>query len=135
MGSEKAWYWIAVGLLALFVSNNFAARHQGAVRFLATRSLAAFEQVSSHAPRFMETAQMILGRSETRFVRTQATLAQAQTRLASVQTKLACKQAAFARLESEHARIVAMERLDRAVVCPRTNLRMEIPALPRDGTI
>jgi hypothetical protein len=135
MGSEKAWYWIAAGVLALFVSNDFAARHQGDVRCLASRSLAALEQVSGHAPRLMAMAEMMLGRSETCFVQTQTKLARVQTRLASAQTVIASHEAAFARLQSEHARMVAMERLNRAVVCPRTDLRIVMPALPRDGTI
>jgi hypothetical protein len=135
MGTEKAGYWIAVGVLALFVSNNFAARHQGDVRCLASRSLAALEQVSGRAPRLMAIAETMLGRSETRFAQTQTKLARVQTRLASAQTVIASHEAAFAKLQSERARMVAMEQLNRAVICPRTNLRMEIPALARDGTI
>jgi hypothetical protein len=135
MASGKAWYWIALGLLALFVSNDFAARHQSDVRCLATRSLAALEQVSGRVPRLMAIAETMLGQSETRFVETQTRLAQVQTRLASAQTVIASHEAAFARIQTEHARMVAIEQLNRAVVCPRTNLRIEIPALPRDGTI
>ncbi|HXM22794.1 MAG TPA: hypothetical protein VN948_16165 [Terriglobales bacterium] len=138
MGSEKAWYWIAVGVLALFVSNNFAARHEGEVRCLASRSLAAVEQVSGHAAKFMAMAELMLGRGETRFVRTQTVLAGAQTRLASVQTAIARHEAAFARVQAEHAQMVTMQQLGRTVVCPRQNLRIVIPELPSmrtDGTI
>jgi len=138
MSSEKAWYWIAVGVLALLVSNNFAARHQGDVRCLASRSLAAFEQVSGHAPRLAEMAEMMLGRGETGFARTQTTLARAQGRLASVQTVIAQHEIAFARVQTEHARIAAMQELGDPVICPRQNLRIVIPELPAmrtDGTI
>jgi hypothetical protein len=138
MGSEKAWYWIAVGVLALFVSNNFAARHQGEVRCLASRSLAAFEQVPDHTTRLMTMAEMVLGRGETRLARTQTTLARVQTRLATVQTTIECKQSAFARIEAEHARMAAIQELRGAVICPRQSLRMAIPKLSgmrTDGTI
>jgi hypothetical protein len=135
MGSEKAWYWIAVGVLALFVSNNFAARHEDEVRCLASRSLAAVEQVSGHATRLMAMAEMMLGEGETRFVRTQAAMAGAQARLASVQSVIARHEAAFARVQAEEAQMVTMQQLGRTVVCPRQNLRMAIPQLPRDGTI
>jgi hypothetical protein len=135
MGSEKAWYWMAVGVLALFVSNNFAARHQGEVRCLASRSLAAFEQVSGHARQLGAMAEMMLGRGETGFARTQTTLARAQTRLASVQTVIAQHEAAFARIQGENDQIITMQELRGTVVCPRQNLRMVIPQLAQDGTI
>ena len=75
MGSEKAWYWIAVGALALFVGNNFAARQKDGVRCLASRSMAAVEQVSGGANRLMAMAEMMLGRGETHFARTQTAVA------------------------------------------------------------
>lgn len=111
MGSEKARYWMAVGVLALFVSNNFAARHEDEVRCLASRSVAAVEQVSGHATRLMAMAEMMLGRGEIRFVRTQTAMAGAQARLASVQSVIARHEAALARVQAGHARMVEMEQL------------------------
>jgi len=132
---ERAAYWIAVGVLALFVSNNFAARHRGEVRCLADQSLAAVEQVSGHAARFIGMAEMMLGQGETRFVRAQTTLAGAQTRLASVESVIACHEASLARVEAEHARMMAMQQMRATVVCPRQNLRIAVPQPFRDGTI
>jgi outer membrane protein TolC len=137
MGSEKAWYWIAVGVLALFVSNNLAARHEGEVRCLAGRALAAVEQVSGHASQFGAMAEMMLGRGETGFAQTQTTLARAQGRLASVQAVIAQHEAAFARIQGENDQIITMQ-LGRTLVCPRQNLRLVTPELPlirTDGTI
>jgi hypothetical protein len=127
MGSEKAWYWIAVGVLALFVSNNLAARHEGEVRCLAGRGLAAIEQVSGHASQFGAMTEMLLGRGETGFAQTQTTLARAQTRLASVQTVIAQHEAAFARIQGENAQIITIQELRGRVVCPWQNLRMAVP--------
>jgi hypothetical protein len=135
MISAKAGYWMSVGVLALFVSNNFAVRHGDAVRCLADRSLASVEQISGSASRYLATAEMMLGRGETHLAGVQTTLACAETRLASVQTVIASHQAALARVEAEQARMVAIEHLDRAVVCPRQSLRMSVPQLHRDGTI
>jgi len=132
---EKAAYWIAVGVLALFVSNNVASRHGAEVRCLADRSLAAVEQVSGHAARFIGMAEMMLGRGETRFVQAQTTLAGAQTRMASVESVMASHEAALARVEAEHARMIAVQQLRATVVCPRQNLRMAVPQPLRDGTI
>lgn len=132
MGSEKAVYWIAVSLLALFAGNHLAARHEGG-RCLAGRSLAAVEQVSGHATRYMAAAEMMLGGA--RFAQTQTLVACAQSRVASLQTVIAQHEAALARAEAEHARLGAMQQLGSAVICPRERLRMIIPRLSVDGTI
>lgn len=138
MGSEKAWYWIAVGVLALLVSNHFAARYEGEVRCLASRSLAVIEQVSGPATHLMARAEMMLGRGDARFSQAQATLARAQSRMASVQATIARREADFARFEAGHARMEAMQEFSGAVVCPRQRLRIVIPAtrvIPSSGTI
>jgi hypothetical protein len=138
MGSERALYWIAVSVLAVFVSNNFAVRHQDAVRCLASRSLVAIEQVSGHANGVIEMAETMLGRGEPRFDHAQMALDSVQTRLASAQCVLARHQAAFARVQAEHARMEAMQHLCSTMIRPRQNLRMAIPEPPSmrmDGTI
>ena len=124
-----------MGVLALFVSNHFAARHEDGVRSFASRSLAVIEEVSGDATGFMATAQTMLGRGGTRFAQTQTTLACAQTRLASVQTVMARHETAMARVQAEHARMSAMPQLGGAVICPRERLRLAIPQPSRDGTI
>jgi len=135
MAFEKVGYWIAVGVLALVVSNNFVVRHENDVRALASRSLAAVEQVSGHATRFMAVAEMMLGRGEARFAQTQTKLACAQTRLASVQSMLASREGGLARIEAEHARLAAMQQLGASVICPRQRLKIVMPQLLHDGTI
>jgi uncharacterized protein HemX len=138
MGSEKAWYWIAVGVLALLVTNGFAARHKDDLLRLAEQSQAAIEQASIPATRLMATAEAMLGRGESRFVRAQSGLAQAETRLASAQTEIECHQAAFARMQAEWARAVAIEQLRSTVICPRPNLRIEMlkpPVMHTHGAI
>jgi hypothetical protein len=141
MASEKAWYWISVGVLAVLVSNNVAGNYQGEIRCLASRSLAAFEQFPDRASGLMAMAEMMLGRGESRLARTQTTLARVQTRMSAAQSAIACKEAAFARIEAEHARMQALQELQGAVICPRQSLRMTIPtptisiSRHHDGTI
>ena len=112
-------------------------RHDGDVRALVSRSLAAVEQVSGHATRFMAVAEMMLDKGKARFAQTQTTLACAQTRLASVQSMLASREAGLARVEAERARMAAMRQLGASVICPRQNLRIVIPeaSMRSDGTI
>ena len=135
MISAKAGYWMAVGVVALFFGNSFALRHGDSVRCLADRAMAAVEQFSGSATRYIATAEVMLGRGETHLAGVQTRLACAQTRLASVQMVIASHQAALARVEAEQARMVAIEHLDRVVVCPRQSLRMAMPRLQGDGTI
>jgi hypothetical protein len=126
---------MSVGVLALFVSNNLAVRHGDAVRCLADRSLASVEQISGSASRYLATAEMMLGRGETHLAGVQSALACAETRLASVQTVIASHETALARVEAKQARMAAIERIGRTVVCRRQSVRMAIPQPPRDGTI
>jgi hypothetical protein len=136
MISERAFYWIAVSVLALFAGNHFVVRHEGDVHCLASSSLAAVEHVAGNATRFMAKAETLLSRGGTRFAPAQTTLACAQTRLASVQSMIARREAALARVQAEHARIDAMRELSGSVLCPREGLRMVTPASMRtDGTI
>jgi hypothetical protein len=132
---EKAAYWIAVGVLALFATNHFAGRYEDEGRRLASQSLTAVEQLSGEATRFMAMTEAMLGRGENHFDRSQTMVACARTRLASVQTVLASHEAALARVQAEHARIEALQQLRGTIVCPRQNLRMSLPQLHRDGTI
>ena len=137
MASEKALYWIGVSLLALFVGNHVALRHRDQVRCLLHSSLSGNEQFSSYASRVMATAEMLLGRGESRFDHAQMAVDSVQTRLASAQCALARHEAAFARIQAEHARMEAMQELRSETISPRQNLRIVIPArsMPRDGTI
>ena len=135
MDSEKAWYWIAVAVLAAFTINNFAARHHDDARCLASRSVAAIEQVSSDATRVMAIAETLLDRSESSFDHSQMALAGMQTRLSSAQCVLARHEAALARVQAEHSRLLAMQQLRSTMICPRQNLRMAVPQPPPDGTI
>ena len=133
MVSEKAAYWMAVGVLALFASNQFAARHEDSVRRFASQSLAVIGQVPGNATGFMATAQTMFGRSGARFAQTQTTLACAQTRLASVQTLIAQHEGALARVQAEHARLVVMQQLPGPVICPRERIRMSVSQRPHNG--
>jgi hypothetical protein len=133
MVSEKAAYWMAVGVLALFASNQFAARHEDGVRRFASQSLAVIEQVSRNATGFMATAQTMFGRSGVRFAQTQTTLACAQTRLASVQTLIAQHEGALARVQAGQSRMFAMQELHVPVICPRERIRMSVSQRPHNG--
>jgi hypothetical protein len=135
MISAKASYWLAVGVLAMFLSNHFAGHYESEVRCLASRSLLAVEQISSQTTRLMATAELMLAGGQTHFVRTQNAMACVETRLASVQTMLASHEAALAKVQAEREQLMDLQRLRGTIVCPRQNLRMTMPQPQRDGTI
>lgn len=135
MISAKASYWMAVGLLAFIVSNHFAGRYENEVRQFAGRSLAAVQQISGDATRFIASAEMVLSGDDARFVRAQSAVNCAQTRLASLRTKLATRQAALAKAQAEREQLLNLQQLRSTIICPRQNLRIAIPQLHRDGNI
>lgn len=134
MGSERASYWVAVAVLAVFAINNFAVRHQNGVRCLTSRSLAAIGHISGQATSVMAMAEMMWGRGESRLDHSQMALAGVQARLSSAQCVLARHEAAFARVQAEQARVEAMQQLRGAAICQRQTLRMAIPATPANRT-
>lgn len=132
MASEKALYWMAVGLVALVAGNHFVERFDG--RGLAERSMAAVEWLSG-GPAF----EAILGNASARCARARASIEQAQGRMASVQagfasaqTMMARQNAACARLQAEEARLMAMQQMQHMqvqVLANRGNFRVEIPEI------
>src|SRR5437660_10738600 len=79
MASEKARYWMAVGVAALFLSNSFVGGPSDWALRLADRSTATAQRISSQAIRYAVVAQMIFGRSARGFVEAQNASAHAQT--------------------------------------------------------
>ena len=137
MASERAIYWMAVGVVALLLGQHFVSRNDG--RCLANRSLAAVQQLSSRANHLMAMAEGILGQATPQFPSTEAEFAGIQTRFASLDSQIARQQAACARLQAEEARRMALQQVQQMrleEVCPRQRLRaIHPPAMPDDGTI
>jgi hypothetical protein len=116
---EKTAYWMAVGVLALIVSNSLASRHGLNLGSLPNRSFAAVEQVAGDATRLLGSAEVMLAQGGTRFAQSHATLACLQTRLASVQSRIAQREAVLARVQAQRARMVAMEQIRSTALCSR----------------
>ncbi len=116
---EKTAYWMAVGVLALVVSNNLAVRHGLNAGSLPNRSFAAVERVAGDATRLLGTAEVMLGQAGVHFARSQTTLACFQRRLASVQSRVAQREAILARVQAQRARMVAIQQLRGTALCSR----------------
>jgi hypothetical protein len=132
MASEKATYWAAVGLMAVFVGNSFLVGHDVEVCRLARQAMASVEHIYSSADRLMATTDMIFGRSESTLAYSQTAFARAEAQIATMEAAMSRRQAACARVEAARARIVVMNR---PVICPRQTLRLTVPQPPAIPTI
>ena len=104
MASEKALYWMTVGLLTVVMGNHFVSKFNG--NCLANKAQAAVGRISGQATHLMAMAEVAMGRTtSTRFDRAQSVMAMAQVRMASVQEQLARQEAACARLDAGRARM------------------------------
>ena len=118
MASERALYWMAVGLMAVLLGNHFAAKYQSCLR---------------------DSIAMVLERTPS-LGSSELLTTPVEARLASLQANFAHQRAACALVEAERARVMAMEQIEAGRVrgtCPRQNVRIVIPEppVPSDGRI
>ncbi len=107
MTSEKGIYWIAVGVLALIVSNsatgNFGAKHEFASR-LVDRSMAATQRLACRGSQYLATLETFVGAQQhPDSPRVEMAMMRAQTKLASLQTMVASEQNGLAQLQCARA--------------------------------
>jgi hypothetical protein len=131
MASEKALYWMTVGLLTVVMGNHFINRFDG--NCLADRSRAAVERITAKADHLVAMADVVAGGSSARFDRAQAAMAMARVHMASMQTGFARQEAACARLSATRARVMVQEQLSQMqvpLVHPRPRVEMAMPRPP-----
>jgi hypothetical protein len=131
MTSEKAMYWMAVGVLAAGALNGFVSRLGGAVPALADRSLALVSQASQTAADYVETARMTLGDRDLEFAPPRMAVVRPQTGLACIQATLARNQAALARVQAERLRVRVRDRGPRSITWPDGHVIIDVPQLPQ----
>ena len=102
MNSDRGWYLVAVGVLALGISNSSIGNLSisDSVRGFLDRGVAVADNLSAEAMRAFAVAQLMSGRGEPGWAHAQGTIASAQTRLALVQAKIDAKRAVSTRVHS-----------------------------------
>jgi hypothetical protein len=126
MDSEKAWYWIAAGVLALGLSNSLAERQIGLIQALPDRFQEAADQftadVSDQAMRVLDIAGRLSNRNELGMAGAEVALARVQTQVACLRTVVAERQAAAAQVAEERARVRSLGELPtvRKFSCPKS---------------
>jgi predicted NAD-dependent protein-ADP-ribosyltransferase YbiA (DUF1768 family) len=122
MASEKATYWMVLGVLALAVTNGFVREHSGWASRLADRSVAMADRASDLAAGYINMASQAPDRDDLRQI------ARLRPQLAQVRSAMARSRAEVVRVRVEGVRAQVMRDGVRAVInCPRQNFDVEIP--------
>ena len=102
MNSDRGWYLVAVGVLALGISNSSIGNLSisDSVRGFLDRAAAVADHLSAEAMRGLAVAQLMSNRGDPGWAHAQATIARAQTRQALVQAKIDAKRAVSTRVHS-----------------------------------
>ena len=97
MNSDRGWYLVAVGVLALGISNSVIS---DSARGFSDRAAAVADHLSAEAMRGLAVAQLMSNRGDPGWAPAQGTIARAQTRLALVRAKIDAKRAVSTRVHS-----------------------------------
>jgi hypothetical protein len=138
MASEKALYWLAVGMMGLFLMNSVAVRHQDWLNRLEARSIQVAERISGGTMASLNLGEMRLGLQSSPCARTRALPARMQAKLACMEAAMARHQARLAQFETHKEQLEVMQRMRFAMMPANQDFRFEVPPhrfLPANGTI
>ena len=128
MASDRGWYLIAVGVLALGLSSSMLNSHPDWMRNLTDRSVASADRFSAQAERYLGMAQILLGRSEASFGPAQSMLGHMQADLGVMQADVARHQAEMARLDAANIAAISLPPMPAVrVSCPNIRVRVSQP--------
>jgi hypothetical protein len=102
MRSEKAWYWLAAGVLALGLNGAYQDGQLGWTHVIADRATAAVERVTMRGQHLLAMAEIMLGRNTDTFGNT---FGRAETALERVQNKIVCDRVARAQRQIAMAHV------------------------------
>lgn len=127
MATEKALYWIALGVMAVGLGNSFMNHHQDFARNLGQHAMLIADSVSGRAAGQMDHAQVMFDRTQASFDRSQAEIARVQTRAACLQNRIAVRQAALAEAQAMRTRMSVARSVRKIVVT--------VPELPANPVV
>ncbi len=141
--SDKAWYWLACGVLALGITNNLATRNVDLPTRMADRAAQVADRLSSRFTGDLERVAWVLGSKSARVSdRAQVAVDRSQARLDCLRAQLDRHQAEMDRLQA-HAEELAITKLNlrvtdsAAIVCPRPRVERQLTKIvvSDDGNI
>jgi hypothetical protein len=135
MRSEKAWVWLAAGVVALGLNGMYQDGQLGWAHKLSCRVERFADQISERGLRYVAMAEIMLGRSPETFGRTEAALQRIQTKLGCQRTTMAQRMAMaeareqilqaevqrkidLAQMKLDKVRMVKIQKADLFLDCP-----------------
>jgi len=119
MTSEKAWYWLAAGVLALGLNGAYQDGQFGWVHGIADHSTEIVERASMRGLSFVSAAEVMLGRNPNALRWTDAALQKVQGKMACKRIEMAERQIDVGRMQRD----LAMARVDRQMA--RVQMKMD----------
>jgi hypothetical protein len=103
MRTDKAWYWLAAGVLALGLNGAYQDGQMDWAHVLVDHAAASVERVALCGQHFVAMAEVILGREPNAFAHTQAAIERVQERVACDRIAQAQRHMAMARVREQLA--------------------------------
>ena len=111
MRTDKAWYWLAAGVLALGLNGAYQDGQLGWAHVLANRATAAVERASLRGQHFVAMAEIMLGREPQAFGHTQAAVQRIQNRIVCDRVAQAQRQMAMAQVREQLAQARVQQKM------------------------
>ncbi|HEV2716604.1 MAG TPA: hypothetical protein VGU64_15190 [Terriglobales bacterium] len=121
MNSDSGWYLVAVGVLALGISNSSVG---DSARGFLDRAAAVADHVSARAIQAVAVAQLMSDRGDAGWAHAQSALAKAQVRMALAQARINARRAVLSEGRSNCAGIGRMHRA--VVLSPQEDLDQDV---------
>lgn len=103
MASEKAWYWLAAGVLALGLNGAYQDGQFGWAHVIADRSTEMVERASMRGLALVTATEVMLGRNPEAVGRMEASLGSMQGKLACKRIEMAERRINLARMQRDLA--------------------------------
>ncbi len=112
MRSEKGWYWLVAGVVALGLNGAYQDGQLGWVHCLANHATAAIERVSQRGLHTLAMAEWMLGRTPETAGRTEAALEQMQSKMVAERVAQAQREIAMAQARQQIAQAQMQRKMD-----------------------
>jgi hypothetical protein len=109
MANDRAWYWLAAGVLALGLNGAYQDGEFAWAHKIADRSCSLLERVTERSDRVVAAAEIMLGHEPSTLARAQERLARLQEKLSSTQMDRTQRQLNSAQCKLSRARVKIVE--------------------------
>jgi hypothetical protein len=112
MRSEKAWYWLAAGVVALGLNGAYQDGQLRWAHCLAGQATAYIQRVAERGMQHVAMAEVMLGRSPEAFDRTEGALQKIQSKAVCQRVAMAQRQMAMAHARQQIAEAKMRQKFD-----------------------